>query len=71
MSQHKPLETACHALHLAEKTDLGKRAIHTAGAAVTGAITAAAPVVVPVAIVAAPVVLVGAAVYGLFRWLDS
>jgi hypothetical protein len=71
MSQHKVLETACHALHLAEKTEIGKHAIHNAGAAAVGAVVAAAPLVAPIAIAAAPVVLVGAAFYGLWRWLDS
>jgi hypothetical protein len=71
MSQHKPLETLGHALHVAHNTEIGKRAIHNAGAAAVGAVVAAAPVVASAAVVAAPVVLVGAAIYGLWRWLDS
>ncbi|OWK45548.1 hypothetical protein FRUB_01879 [Fimbriiglobus ruber] len=58
-------------LHFAEKTEIGKHAIHTAGAAAVGAVVAAAPVLVPVAIAAGPIALVGVAAYGLWKWLDS
>jgi hypothetical protein len=63
-------EQVVHGLHAIERTEFGKHAIHSTGAAVAG-VLAAAPVVGPVLVVAAPIAFLGVAVWGLWEMLKD
>jgi len=62
----KLTENLNHVLHVAEHTEAGRRAMHSASAAVASGLAAAIPIVGPVVIVAAPVALLGYGLWSLF-----